>query len=75
VRTVAFRRAVDHHRRRARQLRSLTRLGPPPPVPPVGVIMAAAGKPDNQRPATVWVLGNDGLRRVPFDGDCWQADW
>jgi RNA polymerase sigma-70 factor (ECF subfamily) len=36
VRMVAFRRAVDHHRRRARQLRSLTRLGPPPPVPPVG---------------------------------------
>jgi RNA polymerase sigma-70 factor, ECF subfamily len=36
VRTVAFRRAVDQHRRRARQLRSLARLGPPPPVPPVG---------------------------------------
>jgi RNA polymerase sigma-70 factor, ECF subfamily len=36
VRTVAFRRAVDHHRRRMRQLRSLARLGPPPPVPPVG---------------------------------------
>ena len=36
VRTVAFRRAVDQHRRSARQLRSLARLGPPPPVPPVG---------------------------------------
>ena len=48
VRTVAFRRAVDHRRRRARQLRSLTRLGPPPPVPPVGAehvdLVRALGK-------------------------------
>jgi RNA polymerase sigma-70 factor, ECF subfamily len=36
VRTVAFRRAIDHYRRTARQLRALLRLGPPPPVPPVG---------------------------------------
>jgi RNA polymerase sigma-70 factor (ECF subfamily) len=36
VRTVAFRRAIDHHRRSTRQLRSLARLGPPPPLPPVG---------------------------------------
>jgi RNA polymerase sigma-70 factor, ECF subfamily len=36
VRTVAFRRAIDHHRRNARQLRSLLRLGPPPSLPPVG---------------------------------------
>jgi RNA polymerase sigma-70 factor (ECF subfamily) len=36
VRTVAFRRAIDHHRRNARQLRALLRLGPPPPLPPVG---------------------------------------
>jgi RNA polymerase sigma-70 factor, ECF subfamily len=36
VRRVAFRRAVDHHRRNARQLRSLLRLGPPPSLPPVG---------------------------------------
>jgi RNA polymerase sigma-70 factor (ECF subfamily) len=36
VRTVAFRRAIDQRRRRARQLRALLRLGPPPPLPPVG---------------------------------------
>jgi hypothetical protein len=39
------------------------------------VIITAAGKPNDQRPATVYVLGNDGLQRVPYDGDCWQADW
>ncbi len=39
------------------------------------VIIAGAGKPDDQRPATVWVLRNDHLQRVPFSGDCWQADW
>jgi RNA polymerase sigma-70 factor, ECF subfamily len=36
VRRVAFRRAIDHHRRSARQLRALLRLGPPPASPPVG---------------------------------------
>jgi RNA polymerase sigma-70 factor (ECF subfamily) len=36
VRKVAFRRAIDHHRRGARQFRALLRLGPPPPLPPVG---------------------------------------
>jgi len=36
VRTVAFRRAIDHHRRTARQLRALLRLGPPLSLPPVG---------------------------------------
>jgi RNA polymerase sigma-70 factor, ECF subfamily len=35
VRTVAFRRAIDHHRRNARQLRALLRLGPPPSLPPI----------------------------------------
>jgi RNA polymerase sigma-70 factor (ECF subfamily) len=35
VRTVAFRRAIDHQRRTARQLRALLRLGPPPALPPV----------------------------------------
>ena len=35
VRAVAFRRAIDHHRRNARQLRALLRLGPPPAPPPV----------------------------------------
>jgi RNA polymerase sigma-70 factor, ECF subfamily len=36
VRRVAFRRAIDHHRRTARQLRALRRLGPPSSLPPVG---------------------------------------
>jgi RNA polymerase sigma-70 factor, ECF subfamily len=36
VRAVAFQRAIDHHRRNARQLRALLRLGPPPSLPPVG---------------------------------------
>jgi RNA polymerase sigma-70 factor, ECF subfamily len=36
VRMVAFRRAIDHHRRSVRQLRAVLRLGPPPPLPPVG---------------------------------------
>jgi len=36
VRAVAFRRAIDHHRRTARQLRAILRLGPPPSLPPVG---------------------------------------
>ena len=35
VRKVAFRRAIDHHRRNARQLRALLRLGPPPSLPPI----------------------------------------
>jgi hypothetical protein len=39
------------------------------------VIIAAAGKPDDQRPATVYVLRDGRLDRVPFRGDCWQADW
>jgi hypothetical protein len=39
------------------------------------VLITAAGKPNDQRPATAWVLGDGYLRRVPFDGDCWQADW
>ena len=35
VRTVAFRRAIDHHRHTTRQRRALLRLGPPPSLPPV----------------------------------------
>ena len=35
VRMVAFRRAIDHQRRSARQRRALVRLGPPPSLPPV----------------------------------------
>jgi hypothetical protein len=29
----------------------------------------------DQRPATAYVFRDGNLRRVPFDGDCWQADW
>jgi hypothetical protein len=39
------------------------------------VLITAAGKPNDQRPATAYVVGDGHLRRVPFDGDCWQADW
>lgn len=39
------------------------------------VIIAGAGKPNDQLPATVWVLRDGHLQRVPFSGDCWQADW
>jgi len=39
------------------------------------VIIAAAGKPNDQRPATVYVLHDGRPQRVPFRGDCWQADW
>jgi hypothetical protein len=39
------------------------------------VIIAGAGKPNDQLPATVWVLHDGHPRRVPFSGDCWQADW
>jgi hypothetical protein len=39
------------------------------------VIIAGAGKPNDQQPATVWVLRNGHPQRVPFEGDCWQADW
>ena len=39
------------------------------------VLIAAAGKPNDQRPATVYVVDGGDPRRVPFHGDCWQADW
>jgi hypothetical protein len=39
------------------------------------VLIAAAGKPNDQRPATVYVLRDGRPRKVPFAGDCWQADW
>jgi hypothetical protein len=39
------------------------------------VIIAGAGKPNDQLPATVWVLRDGHPQRVPFSGDCWQADW
>jgi len=39
------------------------------------VIVAGAGKPNDQQPAAVWVLRDGHQQRVPFPGDCWQADW
>jgi len=39
------------------------------------VLITAAGKPNDQRPATAYVLRDGRLQRVPFGGDCWQADW
>ena len=38
-------------------------------------LLAAAGKPNDQRPATAYLLRDDRPQRVPFAGDCWQADW
>jgi hypothetical protein len=39
------------------------------------VLLAAAGKPNDQHPATVYVIRDGRPQRVPFRGDCWQADW
>jgi hypothetical protein len=39
------------------------------------VLITAAGKPNDPLSAIVYVVGDGHLRRVPFDGDCWQADW
>ena len=39
------------------------------------VLLAAAGKPNDPLSAIVYVLGDGRPQRVPFDGDCWQADW
>jgi hypothetical protein len=39
------------------------------------VLITAAGKPNDQRPATAYVVRDGHLQRVPFAGDCWQADW
>jgi hypothetical protein len=39
------------------------------------VLVAVAGRPNSQRPATVYEVRDDGLEKVPFAGDCWQADW
>jgi dipeptidyl aminopeptidase/acylaminoacyl peptidase len=39
------------------------------------VLLAAAGKPNDQLPATVYVLTDGRPKRVPFAGNCWQADW
>jgi hypothetical protein len=38
------------------------------------VLITAAGKPNDRRPAA-YVVRDGYLQRVPFDGDCWQADW
>jgi hypothetical protein len=65
-----------------RQVDSADRLGLPVEIYSLEVdrsgrhvLIAAAGKPDDQEPATVYVLRDGGLRKVPFDGDSWQADW
>jgi hypothetical protein len=39
------------------------------------VIIAGASPPGDRQPVTVHVLEDGYLRRVPFDGNCWQADW
>ena len=39
------------------------------------LLITAAGKASDQRPVTAYVFRDGNLRRVPFDGDCWQADW
>ena len=39
------------------------------------VLLAVAGKPNDQHPATVYVIRDGHPQRVPFRGDCWQADW
>jgi hypothetical protein len=39
------------------------------------VLITAAGRSNDQRPATAYVVRDGHLRRVPFDGHCWQADW
>jgi hypothetical protein len=39
------------------------------------VLVAVAGKPNDQRPATVYVVRDGRPEKVPFAGDCWQADW
>jgi hypothetical protein len=39
------------------------------------VLIAVAGKPDDQHPATVYIVRDGRPLRVPFRGDCWQADW
>jgi hypothetical protein len=39
------------------------------------VLVAVAGKPNDQRPGTVYVVRGGRPEKVPFAGDCWQADW
>jgi hypothetical protein len=39
------------------------------------VLIAVAGKPNDQHPATVYVIRDGRPQSVPFAGDCWQADW
>ena len=39
------------------------------------VLITAAGRSNDQRPATAYLVRDGHLQRVPFDGDCWQADW
>jgi hypothetical protein len=39
------------------------------------VLITAAGKPNDPLSAIVYVVHDGRPQRVPFDGDCWQADW
>jgi DNA-binding beta-propeller fold protein YncE len=39
------------------------------------VLITTAGKSNDQRPVTVYLFHDGRPQRVPFDGDCWQADW
>jgi hypothetical protein len=39
------------------------------------VLIAVAGKPNDQHPATVYVIRDGHPQSVPFPGDCWQAEW
>jgi WD40-like Beta Propeller Repeat len=65
-----------------RQVASADRLGLPVEIFSLDVdrsgrhvLIAAAGKPDDQEPATVYLLRDGHPRRVPFTGNSWQADW
>jgi hypothetical protein len=39
------------------------------------VIFGTARNADTLHPGIVYVLRDSHLKRVPFSGDCWQADW
>jgi hypothetical protein len=39
------------------------------------VLITAAGRSNDPLSAIVYVVHDGRPQRVPFDGDCWQADW
>jgi hypothetical protein len=39
------------------------------------VLITAPGRSNDQRPATAYVVRDGHPQPVPFDGECWQADW